>query len=328
MTLKINSKDITSWTVNPQKTSLLDFSDQNLSMILTDGKMNTFTLSRRGGDKWPIAVGEVTITFKLDVPVFGWATLTTAIKQMILMSRKNIEELTPIPRDDMSMYQFLKEAPGWFTIVYIGVHPWEIYLVYAHNRHNLVAMVTALLCVKELNAEARKFRADLIKTENDYPRKNAYRHSYWMATTTRALGASFANDLGNMHEDCHRDLTIEGPFDHVTDRINNTVGIKLAQQNPTRDIEAMIDEAWKLLHLAVARNFRTENGIQTADVQWQEPLNYLSNTFHVIPAFSDREKATLKKMNINVPNEQTINDELPKIAETYDELDDDTLAVW
>ncbi|KPM37678.1 hypothetical protein AK830_g8890 [Neonectria ditissima] len=121
--------------------------------------------------------------------------------------------------------------------------------------------------VWNLIQDARNFRADLISV--DFPRKNSYRHAYWMAITTRAFTPELANDVGNMHEDCHRDLTIEGPFDHVTDRINNTIGIKLAQQNPTGDIPQMIEEAWNLRRLAVVRNFRVENGIQTADVHWQ-----------------------------------------------------------
>lgn len=242
------------------------------------------------------------------------------------MNRRNIAELTPIPRDDISMYNFINETPGWFAIIYAKYHPWEAYLLCAHNCLNPLAMIKAYLKPEKLNQDARDFRADLNSV--DFPRKNSYRHAYWMATMTRALKPEFANDLGSMHEGRHRDLTIEGPFDHVTDRINNTVGIKLAQQNPTGDIPKMIEEAWNLHRLAVVRNVRVENGIQTADVQWQQPLEYLSTTFHVIPTFSDREKETLKKMRVTMPDERTINDELPKMAKTYAELDDDSLLIF
>lgn len=58
-----------------------------------------------------------------QVPVFGWNTFTTAIKQWIHMNHRSIAELTPIPRDDITMYNFIKEAPGWFTIMYAEYHP-------------------------------------------------------------------------------------------------------------------------------------------------------------------------------------------------------------
>ena len=177
--------------------------------------------------------------------------------------------------------------------------------------------------ILNVNDEARAFRRDVLTV--DHARKNAYRHAYWMARVTRELGAAFAKDLGNMHENCHVDLPIESPSDHVTDRINNAVGIKLAQKVSVWDVEQMIEEAWSQHHLALARNFRVflVDGLQTADVRWQSPLVYLAKTFGVVPACSELEKATLKRLGVTVANDRVIGDEFPNIAKSHWEKWDD-----
>lgn len=80
MDLKLDGKYLASWPVDSGTTSQLQF-EGKLETILAGGQLNTFTLSRRSEDKMPIAIGEVAVNFLVDVPVFGWNTLTTAIKQ-------------------------------------------------------------------------------------------------------------------------------------------------------------------------------------------------------------------------------------------------------
>ena len=91
----------------------------------------------------------------------------------------------------------------------------------------------------------------------------------------------------------------------------------------------MIEEAWSQRRLALARNLRVflPNGLQTADVRWQSPLDYLAKTFGVIPAFSELEKATLKRLGVAVANDRVIIDEFPNIAKSYSEKWDDSFDV-
>jgi hypothetical protein len=119
---------------------------------------------------------------------------------------------------------------------------------------------------------------------------------------TREYNIKFADALSNSHENDHIDLTIEGPFDHVTDRINNAIGIELARSHPNTPCEDLIETAWNNGYLATVKNFRVEDQSPVADVYWQEPLYYLPNTYSVIPDFTQRQTNTVIKMGIIIPN--------------------------
>ena len=147
-------------------------------------------------------------------------------------------------------------------------------------------------------------------THEGFPRENAMRHAYWTALMTRKYDGKFADDLSHAHEDGHVDLSIEGPFDHVTDRINNAIGIELALNYPTTWSESLVEDAWNNGYLATAKKFRVVGQSQTADVYWQAPIYYLANTYGVIPDFTDSEINSLQNMGIGVPDLPPIREEL------------------
>lgn len=115
--------------------------------------------------------------------------------------------------------------------------------------------VSVIFEVRDFNNKARGFHRELIST--DLPRKNALRHAYWTAMLSRRFGMYFALDLSTAHEEAHVDSTIEGPFDHVTDKINNAVGSLLGSRTSrSKDLRDVIDAAWENGELAWAKDFR------------------------------------------------------------------------
>lgn len=250
-------------------------------------------------------LSDARLTFAATPPAVTHDNYERYVKDWILAQRRNIQELDQVPRDDLSAWQFIQDAPSWFYLPWLPLSPTELGVLI---RNFPTSFITVGFGVRELNAQARAFHEELI--QSDLPRKNALRHAYWTALMTRQYGAKFAVELSDAHEYAHVDLTIEGPFDHVTDKINNAVGIELARNNPSVDCGQLIDQAWKDGKLAWVKNVRQEGAVQTADVGWQAPLDALARDFDVIPDFSSSELATLQRMGITVPSKQPIHDEL------------------
>ena len=154
--------------------------------------------------------------------------------------------------------------------------------------------------INDLKNKARDFHR--VFTSTDIPRKNTLRHAYWTATLSRRSSLFFALDLSTAHEEAHVDLKFEGPFDHVTDKINNAVGSLLGSRTPrSEDLQDVIDAAWGSGELAYAKDFRETAAGQTALVSWQKPLDRMAEKYNVKSRFSQSEKDTLKKMGVTEP---------------------------
>ncbi|MFI2710893.1 DUF6973 domain-containing protein [Micromonospora sp. NPDC018662] len=250
-------------------------------------------------------LSDVTLEYRTILPEVTRAGYDNYVKNWVLEHRSNIRELEAVPRDDMSAFDFMLNAPSWFYLPFLPISPTELGVLI---KSFPVRFAWVGWEVRGMNQKARAFHPELLST--DLARKNALRHSYWTALLTRQYGALFADDLSNAHEYAHVDLTIEGPFDHVTDKINNAVGIELAKNDKSTPCEVLIEKAWDQGRLAWAKNFRTENGRQQADIYWQMPLNKLANDFNVIPDFNSVELETLKRMGVLVPAKRPIHDEL------------------
>ncbi|KAJ3904486.1 hypothetical protein F5879DRAFT_67961 [Lentinula edodes] len=222
----------------------------------------------------------------------------TYIKDWVLHHRRNIGELNKIPRQDLPAWKFVHEAPYWFFIPFLPCSPEEISVLFDY--YNMM-FVSVAFEIRDFNNKARDFHRELLST--DLPRKNALRHAYWTAMLSRRFGLYFALDLSTAHEEAHVDLTIEGPYDHVTDKINNAVGSLLGSRTPrAKDLQGVIDAAWASGELAYAKDFRETSGGQTANVYWQKPLDVMAKKYNVKPKFSQTEKDTLEKMRVNVPD--------------------------
>ncbi|MGF6562411.1 DUF6973 domain-containing protein [Erwinia aphidicola] len=265
--------------------------------LITKG-INSFSIKLSQSSATDYLLSDVKIVITSSQPEVNESNYESTVKSWILNNRKNIAELSQIPRDDLSAMEFLIHAPAWFYLPYLPISPTELAVLIKHFPLNFYFIAME---VKEINGIARRFHTELIST--DLPRKNALRHSLWMALLTREYDDEFALDLGNAHEEAHIDLTIEGPFDHVTDKINNMVGIQLSKSDPDQKstCEELVEGAWNNNQLAWVRNFREEDGEQIADIFWQEPLNSMAKKFKVLPIFNDLELATLNKFNITLP---------------------------
>lgn len=224
------------------------------------------------------------------------------VKSWILMHRRNIVELNAIARGDLTTWEFIQSAPSWFYLPWLPISFTELFVLIKNFPTDFISVAFS---VKEMNQKARDFRRDL--WPQDLTQKNALRHTYWMALVTRKHGAQFADDLGNAHEYAHIHLTIEGPFDHVTDKINNAIGIQIAKSCAAKlhedSLANLVESAWDTKQLAWATDARVDpGGSQTADIYWQKPLDLLKANYNVIPNFNDWELNTLKKYNINIPS--------------------------
>ena len=258
-------------------------------------KSNELVIKPNDGKYFISDVGLDVVSLLPDVTEENFMTY---IKDWILRQRKNIGELNKIPREDLSAWKFVKEAPYWFFIPFLPVSPEEISVLFDY--YNMM-FVSVAFEIRDLNNKARDFHRELIST--DIPRKNALRHAYWTAMLSRRFGLFFALDLSTAHEEAHVDLTIEGPFDHVTDKINNAVGSLLGSRTPrSKDLQDVIDAAWANGELAYAKDFRETAAGQTALVSWQKALDGMAKKYNVKPRFSQSEKDTLKKMGVTEPD--------------------------
>ena len=122
------------------------------------------------------------------------------------------------------------------------------------------------------------------------------------------FGLFFALDLSTAHEGAHVDLAIEGPFVHVSDKINNAVGPLLGSRTSrSKNLQYVIDAAWANGELAYAEDFRETAARQTARVSWQEPLDLMAKKYNVKPRFSRPEKDTVKRMGVTEPDVPVIH---------------------
>jgi urease subunit beta len=272
--------------------------DIPFSSLKPDGALNTFEIAWIAGDYW---LSDATLSFSAQTPAVTRGNYDAYVKNWILQQRSNIAELSQIPRDDLSAWQFIQNAPAWFYLPFLPLAPTELSVLI---RNFPTSFITIGLQIRsDFNQRARDFHSELLAS--DVPRKNALRHAYWMALLTRAYGAMFADELGNAHEYAHVDLTVEGPYDHVTDKINNTVGIALARVDTSTSCDTLVDGAWSRSELAWAKNFRVENGRQTADIYWQRPLDLLADKYNAVPNFNSWELVTLARHNILIPKTDT-----------------------
>ena len=258
-------------------------------------KSNELVIKPNGGEYY---ISDVNLDVISLLPDVTEQSFQTYLKDWILLQRRNIGELNKIPRDDLSAWKFVQEAPYWFFIPFLPVSPEEISVLFDY--YNMM-FVSVAFEIRDFNNKARDFHRELIST--DLPRKNALRHAYWTAMLSRRFGLFFALDLSTAHEDAHVDLTIEGPFDHVTDKINNAVGSLLGSRTPrSKDLQDVIDAAWSNVELAYAKDFRQTAAGQTAQVFWQNPLDKMAKKYNVKPRFSQSEKDTLKRMGVTEPD--------------------------
>ncbi|BCR94929.1 fascin domain-containing protein [Aspergillus luchuensis] len=173
-------------------------------------------------------ISDVSVDVVSILPDVTEESFGSYIKEWILLQRPNIGQLHKIPRDDFPAWKFVSEAPYWFFLPFLPVSPQEISVLFDY--YNML-FVSVAFEVRDYNNKARDFHRELLST--DIPRKNALRHAYWTAMLSRRWGLYFALDLSTAHEEAHVDLTIEGPFDHVTDKINNAVGSLLGSRTST-----------------------------------------------------------------------------------------------
>ena len=284
----------------------IPFSSLNLNDV------NTFVILLSVDSPGQYWLSDAQLNFEAELPGVTYNNYETYVKNWILQNRKNIAELNNIPRDDMSAWQFIQQAPSWFYLPWTKASFGEIAVFIdtfiIGSRFPNVSLLQAVYDNYVIANQARDFHKELL--HSDLARKNAMRHAYWTALMTRKYDGKFADELSDAHEDGHVDLTIEGPFDHVTDRINNAIGIELARNNPSSSCESLVEDAWNKSYLATAKNFRVVGQSQVADVYWQAPIYYLAQTYGVIPDFTDSEVSTLQKMGIDIPDLPPIHDEL------------------
>ncbi|GAW03784.1 hypothetical protein LENED_005533 [Lentinula edodes] len=248
-------------------------------------------------------ISDVNLDVVSLLPDITQKNFETYIKDWVLHHRKNIGQLNKIPREDLAAWKFVHEAPYWFFIPFLPCSPEEISVLFDY--YNMM-FVSVAFEIRDFNNKARDFHKELIST--DLPRKNALRHAYWTAMLSRQFGLYFALDLSTAHEEAHVDLTIEGPYDHVTDKINNAVGSLLGSRTSrSQDLQVVIDAAWASGELAYAKDFRETSAGQTANVSWQKLLDMMAKKYNVKPKFSQTEKDTLEKMRVNVPNVPVIH---------------------
>ncbi|WP_233981136.1 RHS repeat domain-containing protein [Pectobacterium versatile] len=277
------------------------------------------------------------------------SSISEWLKDSIFTNRRNLHELNAIKRQDLSLWDWLIYAPGWFLLPYTKFSPTEIAaaginslphyfarlqgnsikilvegwrgtmnaFIGGHAGHAAFMTGTAVKKlviqtgketfyflkdtynqIQRLNQDARDFRRDLA---SQVWIKNSYRHSYWMCTFTQELGASFSSAVGYAHEYSHIDLTIEGPYDSIVDKINNLVGIKLGLINGG-NCSALVEQAWKDGALAWAWNYAEVDGIyRPVNSNLQKPLDLLYQRYGELPSFNSYDLNILRLENINLP---------------------------
>ncbi|RSL84449.1 hypothetical protein CEP52_016437 [Fusarium oligoseptatum] len=263
-------------------------------------RRNELFIKPRGGKYY---ISDVNIDIVSLLPDVTEENFKTYVKDWILLQRRNIGQLTKIPQEDPAAWKFVSEAPYWFFLPFLPVSPREVSVLFNHYNMEFVSVAFE---IRDLNDHARDFHQELVST--DLPRKNALRHAYWTALLSRRFGLPFALDLSAAHDEAHVDLAIEGPFDHVTDKINNSLGALLGSRTPrAKDLQGVVDAAWENGELGFAKDFREMDSEQTASVFWQQPLDMMAKKYQVKPRFSQSESDMLKRMGVKEPDVAVIH---------------------
>jgi hypothetical protein len=279
----------------------------------------------------------------------------------IFSSRRNFGELPKVPRQDMSLGDWLVNGPSWLYLPYTKFSPTELAVFIKHfhikpaleqipktlmksttgtmhavarrlgpeSNHlawtffkkavlrggyeTLRAYYKLFTQMTDVNAQARSFRSDL---SADPWIKNSYRHAYWMCQYARQFGAAFASDLGYAHEYAHLDLTIEGPFDSVLDKINNLWGIKLAEKME-QTCEALINDVGEKGYLAWAKEYEKseDSGVYLPRLHnIQGPLDELWERYQALPEFNEYDFHALSLLKVQLPGQK-------KSSVTIEEID-------
>jgi Domain of unknown function (DUF4157) len=269
----------------------------------------------------------------------------------IFSSRRNFGELPKVPRQDMTLADWLVNGPSWLYLPYTKFSPTELAVFVKHfhikpalaqipktlmksttgtmhavvNRvgpepsnlawtffkkavlrggyETLNAYYRLFIKMQDLNAQARSFRSDL---SADPWIKNSYRHAYWMCQFARNFGAAFASDLGYAHEYAHLDLTIEGPFDSVLDKINNLWGIKLAEKMD-QTCDELVNDVGERGYLAWAKQYEKsqESGIYLPTLHnVQGPLDELWERYQELPKFNEYDLNVMSLLKMQLPGQK------------------------
>lgn len=294
--------------------------------------------------------GKSTVPYSAPLP--GQAlTFTDAVKHGIFQARQNIHELNPIPRQDMSLGDWLLNAPAWIYLPYLPFSPTELWTVGIHfglsplytlsplnifyksmtstmaargymyappaymnlpvtflkklvlrtGYRSLMAYYNLFKKFKQVNQEARDFRRDLA---SDPWVKNSYRHAYWICRYTQEWGADFALALGYAHEYAHLDLTIEGPFDSVVDKINNLAGAKLGLISGG-DCGILVNQTGNAQALGWAKSYQQDPITQLhlpTEFNIQKPLDMLWRNYAELPHFDSYDLGALRLLNTTLPS--------------------------
>ncbi len=300
--------------------------------------------------------------------------IADSIINAIFRMRRNFGELTQIPRQDMSLAEWLYNAPAWIYLPYTKVSPTElaatgyhlvllpglsfvsqglqdaytfatspltifktiksvmyatVYNPMPNGQLHLLSMFAKKMILRtgfytakayispvldwlkglpklpgelsNTNQEARDFRSDL---KSDPWIKNSYRHGYWMCRYTQKWGENFALAIGYAHEYAHLDLTIEGPYDSVIDKINNLRGAKLGL-TPGGDCGVLVNSTGSNAALAWAKNY-VQHPItgfhQPTLFNLQRPLDMLWQDYKQLPEFNSYDLGALARLNITLPD--------------------------
>ncbi|HZO75986.1 MAG TPA: RHS repeat-associated core domain-containing protein [Ktedonobacteraceae bacterium] len=278
------------------------------------------------------------------------ASLEEWIKYTIFSMRSNFHELNPIPRQDLSLWEWLYHAPSWIYLPYIKISPTEAWTVAIHFGLSPIFSLNPLFLLSKstissmyatvyrylptpihlpwlffkkvvlrfgytsvkayyalfqkflrLNQEARDFRKDL---SSDVWVKNAYRHAYWICRYTQEWGADFALATGYAHEYAHIDLSIEGPYDSLADKINNLIGAKLGLI-AGGNCGALVNQTGNAQALAWAKSYAKDPLTQLhkpTEFNIQKPLDFLWRNYAELPRFDASDLNALRLLNITLPS--------------------------
>jgi len=178
--------------------------------------------------------------------------------------------------------------------------------------YSLKAYYALFQQLQDANTQARNFRTDL---SSDPWIKNSYRHAYWMCIYARKWSSEFAADLGYAHEYAHLDLTIEGPFDSLIDKINNFQGVKLAHQIES-ECDLLVNKLGDSGYLAWAKEYKKneDNGIYLPTLyNIKAPLDNLWLEFQALPEFNEYDLKALRLLRIELPGRESTSTKIEEI---------------
>jgi hypothetical protein len=277
----------------------------------------------------------------------------------IFSSRRNFGELPKVPRQDMTLMDWLVNGPSWLYLPYTKYSPTEV-AVFVKNFHikpalsmipvtlaeawtstmkgtanrlgaesnllltftkeailrggyySLKAYIDLFNEMTATNQEARSFRSDL---SADPWIKNSYRHAFWMCSYARKWTSAFASDLGYAHEYAHLDMTIEGPYDSLIDKINNFWGVRLAD-HIDQDCGVLVNHLGDQGYLAWAKDYKLSeaSGLHLPTLHnIQGPLDALWLRYNELPAFNEYDLNALRSLRVQLPGQEKSSPQIEEI---------------